>query len=62
MLDSELNLPAKLEEIGYTSSVWKFCWDAVLEKLERSIKDYEGLRKIFSEKLLKIVVILILLI
>jgi hypothetical protein len=51
--DKELNLLAKLEEIGYTSSVWKFCWDAVIEKLERSMKDYEGPGRIISDKLLK---------
>ena len=39
--------------MGYTTSVWKFCWDAVMEKLDRSIKDYEGLGRIFSDKLLK---------
>jgi hypothetical protein len=53
LTNTQLNLLAKLEEIGYTLSVWKFCWDAVLEKLDPSMKDYEGLGKIFSDKLLK---------
>jgi hypothetical protein len=39
--DKELNLLAKLEEKGYASSVWKLCWEAVIEKLEHSMKDYE---------------------
>jgi hypothetical protein len=53
MSDTGLNLLAKLEEIGYTSSVWKFCWETVREKLEHSMKDYEGLGRIISDKLLK---------
>jgi hypothetical protein len=51
--DKELNLLAKLEEIGYAPSVWKFCWEAVIEKLECSMEDYERLGRIISDKLLK---------
>jgi hypothetical protein len=40
-----------LVELGYTTSVNRFCWDAVDEKVTRTLKDYETLGKILSDKL-----------
>ena len=42
----------RLVDIGYTDSVNRFCIDAVQEKLARTLKDYETLGKIFSDKFL----------
>ncbi|HKG87021.1 MAG TPA: hypothetical protein VKA95_01745, partial [Nitrososphaeraceae archaeon] len=48
---SSLELIKKLVDIGYTSSVDWFCRNAVKEKIERTLTDYETLGKIFSDKL-----------
>jgi hypothetical protein len=40
-----------LVELGYTTLVNRFCWDAVDEKVTRTLKDYETLGKILSDKL-----------
>jgi hypothetical protein len=48
---SHLEFIKKLVNVGYTSSVDRFCRDAVNEKLERTLKDYETLGRIFSDRL-----------
>jgi hypothetical protein len=40
-------------DIGYTHSISRFCQEAIEEKLERSMKDYNKLGEIMSDKLQK---------
>ena len=48
---SHLEFLKKLADVGYTDSIERFVTDAVNEKLERTLKDYETLGKVFSDKL-----------
>jgi hypothetical protein len=47
--NSDLELLKKLVDIGYTQSISRFCQEAIEEKLERSMQDYNRLGEIFSD-------------
>jgi hypothetical protein len=50
-ISSLIRYGKKLAEAGYTLSVDRFVIDAVNEKLERTLKDYETLGKVLRDRL-----------
>lgn len=48
---SRLHFIKKLIDAGYTDSVDRFVRDALNEKIERTMKDYETLGKLLSDRL-----------